>query len=242
MSDSDAAALDTLLRTPRSKLKPAQVQRTARAILEALDTGQITNMPARDRTFVKSLNDAPRLTDKQIAYVLGDDEGSNPTGGPALRKRYLMALEQTLKEKMAIERGTSKVVKGSGPNIAPRDSGPLTVDEELYQLEKNLDEAWAEFNGDMKKFLAFPGVSEQRDRYLKLTDPTGYVPQKVMYDAVTETLEPSVDDKLYLSAKGKAEAQERIEKLRQVTGSNGYNRAALQSDGLTPFERNPFKR
>lgn len=177
MDAPDEAALKTLLYTPRSQLKPAQVQRVAKSIVSTLAKGTITNMPERDSKFIKSLSEAKRLSDKQIDYIIGDDEGDSPSGGPALRKRFLMALEEQAKNDAAFATGAIGVAAGAKQaKPGPSSSGPQTIDEELYLIEKNLDETWAELKGDMEEFLKFPGVAQQRDRYLRLTDPAGYVP------------------------------------------------------------------
>lgn len=119
---------------------PMERQRKARDLVTSLVANK-DKVREKDWEFIKSLSEQEaRFTEKQLDYIVGNDEGQTPKNFPSLYKRY--ATEGNIKVGAAKKRGVTEERR--------KEIDAMTADE----LENELDKRYEEYDGDMARFEA----------------------------------------------------------------------------------------
>lgn len=135
-------------------------QTLAREFIKAL-CKNTTIIDEKDRGFVLSLGEqAASYSDKQLQYIVGDENGLTPKGFASLRKRYS-------------DRMTDQIIDAVDTR-AP--SGKLSISDQTFidamtvdELEEMLDEAFEAGDRVIATIDSDPKLSYARRRYLQLT-------------------------------------------------------------------------
>lgn len=153
--------------SPVGQATPAARSRRAGQVLEAL-VRQREQLLKKDVDFVQSLHDAPRLSAKQVLYVIGEEAtGKAPNGLPALENRYsylLTASEPEMPPDPVVDAENASQVGLSNDERLEIDG--MTPQE----IEDELDVAYEFVDRNIDMLTSNPRHAYMRLRYLQLTD------------------------------------------------------------------------